>query len=75
MSTQADILMVTDGEINHAHEDIRNRLRAAQENLGLQIHGLLVGSRITDPMKELCTELHLFKSWTAVGGRPFDMAP
>lgn len=65
--------MVTDGEINHPHQDILDRLQLAHDDLGLDVHGLLVGSRITDPMKALCNELHVFKSWSAVGGRPFDM--
>lgn len=34
-----------------------------------QVHGLLVGDRVTPPMEALCTHLHVFKSWSAVGGR------
>ena len=34
-----------------------------------QVHGLLVGDRVTPPMQALCTHLHVFKSWSAVGGR------
>lgn len=60
--------MVTDGEIPSPNEDILSRLRVAQEDLGLQVHGLLVGRNITEPMKQLCTNLHVFKSWSAVEG-------
>ena len=66
----ADILMVTDGEIPSPNEDILRKLKVAREGLGLEVHGLLVGKNVTEPMKELCTHLHVFKSWSAVGGQP-----
>jgi hypothetical protein len=25
----------------------------------------------SEPMKKLCTHLHIFKSWTAVGGKDY----
>ena len=62
----ADILMVTDGEIADPDEDIMRGLRVARETLGLEVHGLLVGSQVTEPMEKLCTHLHVFKSWSAV---------
>jgi uncharacterized protein with von Willebrand factor type A (vWA) domain len=64
----ADILMVTDGEIPTPNEDILDRLNLATETMGLEVHGLLVGRNVTEPMKQLCTHLHVFKSWSAVGG-------
>jgi uncharacterized protein with von Willebrand factor type A (vWA) domain len=64
----ADILMVTDGEIPMPDDDIMRRLKMATEDLKLEVHGLLVGRNVTDPMKQLCTHLHVFKSWSAVGG-------
>ena len=69
----SDILMVTDGEIPQPNEDILDELGAAHEELGLEVHGLLVGSNVTEPMKALCTKLHVFKSWSAVsdGDRRF----
>lgn len=39
---------------------------AAHEQLGLEVHGLLVGRQVTPPMQALCTHLHQFKSWSAV---------
>ena len=60
--------MVTDGEIPSPDDDILRRLKMANEDLGLEVHGLLVGRNVTDPMKQLCTHLHVFKSWSAVGG-------
>lgn len=41
----ADVLMVTDGEIPPPNEVVAARLARAKEELGLQVHGLLVGSR------------------------------
>ena len=65
--SRADILMVTDGEINPPSEDLLAALDAAREELGLEVHGLLVSGRASDAMQRLCTDLHVFKSWTAVG--------
>jgi hypothetical protein len=59
--------MVTDGEIPRPREDLLEDVRYMHDDLGLEVHGLLVGNDITPPMKALCTQLHLFKSWSAVG--------
>ena len=59
--------MVTDGEIHPPSEDLLAALSAAQEDMGLEVHGLLVSSRASEAMQRLCTHLHMFKSWTAVG--------
>ena len=58
--------MVTDGEIPAPSDHILQRLAAARESLGLQVHGLLVGRNVTPPMEALCTHLHIFKSWSTV---------
>ena len=60
--------MVTDGEIPTPSEEILDRLAAARGTLGLEVHGLLVGRAVTPPMEALCSHLHLFKSWSVVGG-------
>jgi uncharacterized protein with von Willebrand factor type A (vWA) domain len=65
--SQADILMVTDGEISPPDERLIEKIKQANEDLGLEVHGLLVSSEISEPMKKLCTHLHVFKSWTAAG--------
>lgn len=59
--------MVTDGEIPRPRESLLEDLKRCNEDLGLEVHGLLVGNEITPQMKDLCTQLHLFKSWSAVG--------
>lgn len=67
---QADILLCTDGEIPQPSEDILERLAAARQSLGLEVHGLLVGRNVTPPMEALCSHLHVFRSWSVVGGGP-----
>lgn len=57
---------MTDGEIPQPSDTILDRLGAARESLGLEVHGLLVGRNITPPMEALCTHLHVFKSWSVV---------
>lgn len=64
---QADILMVTDGEISPPKQDTLQRLRVAHDDLGLEVHGLIVAPQVTPAMDELCTHVHIFKSWSAVG--------
>ena len=77
----ADVLMVTDGEIPPPNPEVSSRLARAKEELGLQVHGLLVGGRgsnnsnsandepISEGMAAICSRVHVFKSWSAVGGR------
>lgn len=60
--------MVTDGEISPPDPKILDRIARARVDMGLEVHGLLVSSQTTDAMEKLCTHLHTFKSWTAVGG-------
>lgn len=63
--------MVTDGEICPPNEDIRQRLKYAHEEMGLEVHGLLLGRDDggSAAMQDICTHLHQFQSWSAVGGR------
>lgn len=57
---------VTDGEIPQPSEAILSRLAAAQQSLGLEVHGLLVGRNVTPAMEALCSHLHVFRSWSVV---------
>lgn len=68
---QADILMVTDGEISPPKPETLTRLHRAHDDLGLEVHGLIVAPQVTPAMEELCTHVHVFKSWSTVGGAPF----
>ncbi|GAB4822634.1 hypothetical protein N2152v2_009680 [Parachlorella kessleri] len=63
----ADILIVTDGEVPPCGPDVMAKLEDAEQRLGLEVHGLLVGRKVTATMEDLCTHIHVFKSWTAVG--------
>ncbi len=67
VSMQADILMVTDGEIPDANQGIQQRLKRAGEDLGLKVHALLVGSREdSSAIEKFCTNIHQFTAWNAV---------
>jgi len=50
---QADILMVTDGEIPSPSNEVQDRLKAAHDSMGLEVHGLLVGGYESPAMKEI----------------------
>ena len=67
----ADILLVTDGEIAPPDENLISSLNEAKEEMGLKVHGLLVGDAGDEAvMNAICTNVHKFKSWSAVGGKP-----
>ena len=65
--------MVTDGEIPAPDEGILSKLQHARENLGLEVHGLIVGDSDSKEMQTLCSHLHYFRSWDVVGGRRFKL--
>ena len=59
--------MVTDGEIPDADKGIQQRLKKAGEDLGLKVHGLLVGRREdSSAIENFCTNVHHFTAWNAV---------
>lgn len=64
----ADVLMVTDGEIQPPKQRILEQVADFHERLGLEVHGLLVGTQVTQAMEDLCTSIHMFRSWSAVKG-------
>jgi uncharacterized protein with von Willebrand factor type A (vWA) domain len=68
-TVQADILMVTDGEIPPPSQEVQDRLKAAHDSMGLEVHGLLVGSDLSPAMEMFATHLHIFKAWDAVKAR------
>lgn len=63
----SDILLVTDGELPRPEKATLTAIQNASENLGLEVHGVLLGDRLK-PMQDICTHLHSFKSWYAVEG-------
>lgn len=64
---QADVLMVTDGEVAPPSDDLLAALSRAKAELGLEVHGLVVSSQKSEAMERLCTRVHTFKSWSAIG--------
>ena len=64
--SQADILIVTDGEMRIPLELILDDIRKMHEELGLEIHGLLVGNSQSDAMEAVCSHLHVFEAWNKV---------
>ncbi len=51
----------------HAHP-APQAINSAHADMGLEVHGLLVASTVSEAMRKLCTDVHVFKSWTAVPG-------
>jgi uncharacterized protein with von Willebrand factor type A (vWA) domain len=66
--SNADILLVTDGEIRPPDEEMVASLNRAKETMGLKVHGLLVGEpgMGAEVVEALCTHTHTFKSWSKV---------
>jgi len=65
--SDADMLLVTDGEIAPPNPDLVVSLNSAKEELDLKVHGLLVGDA-GDPevMKSICSVVHKFEAWDKV---------
>ena len=63
---QADILMVSDGEIPRPSPEILNSLQSAKDDLDLEVHALLVGGRDSENVQLFASHVHHFKAWDAV---------
>ncbi len=59
---QADVLVVSDGEFGITPQAL-NDLRAAKAELGLRVHGILIGDRETIGLLEVCDHLHWVRDW------------
>lgn len=57
---QADILVVTDGDLSYDEGQLQGRLDRLVEELGLKVHGLVLNRTVPPVMKKLCTDLQLF---------------
>lgn len=60
VSSSADVLLITDGEIPEVKQEIIHDLDRLKQRLGIQVHGLLVGQRDSAAMEQLCTHTHNF---------------
>jgi uncharacterized protein with von Willebrand factor type A (vWA) domain len=65
--SNADVLLVTDGEIPAPDEALLGALEAMRTECGLIVHGLLVADSSSDAMDKLCSQITTFKAWDAVG--------
>jgi uncharacterized protein with von Willebrand factor type A (vWA) domain len=71
----ADIVVVSDGEFGCVPATLA-RLDEARHELGVAVHGVLVGDRETMGMMEICDQIHWVRDWrrhlddgTAAGAR------
>jgi uncharacterized protein with von Willebrand factor type A (vWA) domain len=63
----ADVLLVSDGGFA-VSENLTRRVDETRVHTGSKIHGLLVGVQPSPAMEALCSPLHRFVDWAAVGG-------
>ena len=61
----ADVLLVTDGEIPAPSDQLLASLAQATQDMGLKVHGLLVGEEHGKdaPVRQLCTHVTQFSAW------------
>ncbi len=62
----ADLLIVSDGEFGCVNSTLQ-RLDEARQQLGLAVHGVLVGDRETLGLLEVCDHIHWVKDWRRHG--------
>lgn len=62
----ADVLIVSDGEFGLTPATL-TQLRQAKEQLGLRVHGILIGDRETIGLVEICDALHWVRDWRRYG--------
>lgn len=58
----ADLLIVSDGEFGLTPTTLE-QLRRAKSDLGLRVHGILIGDRETIGLVEICDALHWVRDW------------
>jgi uncharacterized protein with von Willebrand factor type A (vWA) domain len=62
----ADLLVASDGEFG-ATPEVAAAVRAAKEERGLRVQGILVGDRETIGMLELCDDVFWVREWRRLG--------
>ena len=56
----ADVLLITDGQFPVPKEELLEELEEAQWELGLEVHGLLIGvQESSDALSSICTHTHV----------------
>ncbi len=66
----ADILLVSDGEIPEPDPALLGALEEARAEHGLKVHALLVGDAGSSAVEKLATHVTHFRSWGAVNDKP-----
>ena len=64
--SRADLIVVSDGEFPVPSETSA-AVAAARQSLHLRVHGLLIGAGTSAAMSALCSPVHVFKNWNALG--------
>ena len=67
----ADILIVSDGEFGVTPATL-DLLRRCKKQLGLRVHGILIGDRETIGLLEVCDHLHWVRDWRRFATAPGD---
>lgn len=71
MSLQADVLLVTDGDVPYPDAALLARIREAEDSAGAKLHGLLVtpqqcaevlSQHYHDRMAKICSHVHSLSS-------------
>jgi uncharacterized protein with von Willebrand factor type A (vWA) domain len=70
---EADLLIVSDGEFGVTHTALAS-LRDAKRQLGLRVHGVLIGDRETVGLAEVCDQLHWVREWRRYGSASAHLA-
>ena len=65
----ADILIVSDGEFGVTPATLA-ALRACKAELGLRVHGILIGDRETIGLLEVCDAIHWVRDWRRYAAHP-----
>jgi len=58
----ADVLLITDGEVPEPSMEVREALQTAREECGARVYGIVVGSKAGDVMAGICSELYKISS-------------
>ncbi|CAE7217987.1 ravA [Symbiodinium natans] len=71
----ADLLLVTDGEVPKPSDGVLESLGEARAEYGARVYGVVVGSKTGAVMQSLCSELYHFTRRVDAGKAPEHRAP
>lgn len=67
----ADLLVVSDGEMGDVDEELAGMLDVLKEDQELKVHSLIVSDSSTGALEKISTEVHQFNAWSKVGGQRY----